>query len=173
MAQTQDHGVWEGDAQGLTSLDKCAHTRFPCNRSSALGFPSALGERDTHTYHHHHYLTPVSPTSALRSCLQSVRFSHFFLSTPRPSFNSGYHHLLSTKSLADFPDSGLVWMFCATGSRKPRLGCLAVRKQWAESTEGQAWALWVTLGGSRGSSALLCLCPPSLPPPPVYLLEGL
>lgn len=148
MAQTQDHGVWGGGAQGFTSLYKCAHTRFPCNRSSALGFPSALGERHTHTYHHHHHYPPPPNPQLSPEILPPECQIQPLLSTPQPSFSSGYHHLLSTKSLADFPDSGLVWMFCTTGSRKPRLGCLAVRKQWAESSEGQAWALWVTLGGS-------------------------
>lgn len=93
---------------------------------------------------------------------ESIRFSHF--SPPQGlHFSSGYHHLLSTESFADLPASGLVWIFCATGSRKPSLGCLAARKQW-QSSEGQAWALWVTLGASGGSSAPLCLCPPAPTP---------
>lgn len=72
---------------------------------------------------------------------------------------------MSIESFADLPASGLVWMFCAAGSRKLGLGCLPARKQ-QQSSEGRAWALWVTqtLGASGGSSAPLCLCPPAPTP---------
>lgn len=130
------------------TVQVCSH-QVPLQPLLSPGIPfSPRRETHTHTYHHHHHYPPPPNPQLSPEILPPECQIQPLLSTPQPSFSSGYHHLLSTKSLADFPDSGLVWMFCTTGSRKPRLGCLAVRKQWAESSEGQAWALWVTLGGS-------------------------
>lgn len=125
--------------------------------------PDFPGQVRSHQVALQPHLSPGIPLLSPEILLpESVRFSHFSPSQGL-HFSSGCHHLLSTESFADLPASGLVWMFCATGSRRPSLGCLAARKQW-QSSEGQAWALWVTLGASGGSSAPLCLCPPAPTP---------
>lgn len=127
--------------------------------------PDFPGPVRSHQVALHPHLSPGIPLLSPEILLpESVRFSHF--SPPQGlHFSSGYHHLLSTGSLADLPASGLVWMFCAIGSRKPSLGGLAAWKQW------QSRALWVTLGGEKGAQ-LPCVFAPPLPPL-VYLLEGL
>lgn len=139
--QTQGHGVWGEGAQGLTSLDKCAHTRLPCN-----------------------------PTSALRFCFQSLSDSATSLH-PR-AFILVQATIISCLQKASLTSQLLGWFgyFALQGAESPALAA------WQPESSGSHLRARHGLCGSRlvrqEGAQLPCVFAP-LPPPPVYLLEGL
>lgn len=144
--QTQGHGVWGEGAQGLTSLDKCAHSRLPCNPTSALGFPC----------------------SALRFCFQSDSATSLH---PRALI------LVQATIISCLPKASL------TSQLLGWFGCFALQEAesptWAACQPGSSGSHLRARHGLCGShlvrqegAQLPCVFAP-LPPPPVYLLEGL